>query len=188
MDVQPIRTQPPSRWEWTQQRETAAALLALGELSVEQIADAVGCDRNTLWWWRKSPEFAARVKEHLATVRAAVMQEGIAQKANRIRALEDRWRRIQSVIEERAAFYANHEDEEVRTAPGVRSGLLVRRVRVVGNGRSAREVVEYEADTALLREMRSIEEQAAREVGDWSEKPEREFTPKLYVDVRMDLI
>jgi len=36
-------------------------LIAQGDLSMEKIAVAVGIDRNTLWWWRTAPDFAARV-------------------------------------------------------------------------------------------------------------------------------
>jgi hypothetical protein len=69
---------------------------------------------------------------------------------------------IAGVIAERAA------DPDMANVPGGRTGLLVRRVKVIGSGDNAREVCEYEVDTGLLKELRELEKQAAVEAGQWS--------------------
>ena len=60
----------------------------------------------------------------------------------------------------------------MQNVPGGRAGLLVRRVKSIGAGENAREVVEYEVDTALLKELRELERQAAQEAGQWATKHE----------------
>lgn len=184
MDI--VKTLPPARWEWTPQREQAASLLALDQITDTEIAAQVGVDRNTLWWWKQSPVFAAQVKSIADLVNESVMQEGIAVKANRIRHLNERHHKLRQIVDERAEHFASHEDQETREAPGVATGLLVRQIRVVGTGRAAREVVEYVVDTALLREMRSIEEHTARELGQWTDRSEVLVNQKLYIGVDID--
>lgn len=156
----------PLTFAWDERRERAAAHLARGELSVEEIAGDCGVDRDTIWRWRKSPIFRARVTLHLSTYRDELLKIGVADKAERVSALQDRHARLQRVIEERAEAAAS--DPEARATPGALSGLMVRQVRVTGSGRSAERVDEWVVDTALLREMRSIEEHISRELGQWS--------------------
>ena len=65
---------------------------------------------------------------------------------------------------------------------GGSTGLLTRSVKAIGAGKFTRFVDEYRVDTALLRELRELEKQAAIEQGQWSEKREIEFKGQL--DVR----
>lgn len=181
-----VKTQPPANWVWTHQREQAASLLALDQLTDNEIAAQVGIDRNTLWLWKKSPEFAGKVRSLAELVHESVMQQGIAIKANRVRHLNERYQKLRQVVDERAAHYSSHEDPEVRDAPGVTTGLLVRQIRMIGTGRAAREVVEFVVDTTLLREMRAIEEHTAREMGQWTDKNETAVNVKAYINIDMD--
>jgi len=70
-------------------------------------------------------------------------------------------------------YYATPEGV---TAAGARTGLLVRTEKVIGSGANARIVQEYAVDTALLKELRETEIQAAKELGQWSERQEVEVT------------
>ncbi len=90
----------------------------------------------------------------------------IAEQWERVRALEDRWRRLRQVIAERAA------SAEMQGVPGGTTGLLTHTVKGIGSGDHFQAVDEYAVDTNLLRELREIEKQAAQELGQWTEKHE----------------
>ena len=130
----------------------------------DEIADRCGVSRPALRRWKARPEFRARVDEHLEAYRRAVLRHGVAVLERRVAALDDRWRRMLRVIDERA------EDPDMRNVPGGSTGLLVRRVKGLGRGDSSRVIDEFSLDTALLRELREHEKQAARELGQWAER------------------
>jgi hypothetical protein len=85
----------------------------------------------------------------------------LAVRDNRLAAQQDRHNRMRLVMEERAADMAE--------VPGGKSGLLVRQIKQIGNGDSAREVEEYKLDAGLLSEFREHEKQIAQELGQWQE-------------------
>jgi hypothetical protein len=156
----------------------AAQLLANGELGDGEIADRLGIARSTLWHWKQRPEFTALIDEHLARFREEVRRRGLANLERRVRALNDRWNRLQRVIEARA----DHPD--YAEAPGGTTGLLVKSVKQIGVGRDAREVEEFTVDAALLKELREHEKQVAQELGQWAEKHEvrSDQTGKLVIE------
>lgn len=170
-------------FEWTSQREDAAAMVAGDRQADDVIADKLGINRATLYRWKQEPEFAARVEEHRKAWREHVRNHGIADREARVRALNERWGLLQQVIQERAL------DEGMAGIPGGKSGLLVRQVKLVkvlaealpgiigSDGvlsptKLTQEVAEYAVDTGLLAELRAHEKQAAQELGQWSEKRE----------------
>lgn len=120
----------------------------------------------TLIRWRDLEAFTARVQALQDAMAAAVVSEGIALRTKRVAALNDRWNRMQRVIAERA------EDPAVAYVPGGSTGLLVHTVKMIGGGRDATTVDEYAVDVGLLKELRAHEEQAAKELGQWTEKQE----------------
>jgi len=167
-----------TEFQWNGRREEAASLLAQDVLTDEQIAEKVGISRRQLANWKLVPEFAAKVASIVEETRQALQRRGIAERQNRVNALNDRWDRMQRIIAARA--------EEYRNVPGGETGLFVREVQLVKvyNGGddpgdeddvlySAKKFVEIERfsiDTGLLKEMRAHEEQAAKELGQWAEK------------------
>lgn len=142
----------------------AAQLLADGELTNNAIAERVGVTYQTLWNWRQHEDFAALVRENLARFRDDVRRRGIATPDRRVKALNDRWMRMQRIIEARA------DDPEYAEAPGGSTGLLVMTMRQIGSGEDARLVREFAVDVGLLKELREHEKQAAQELGQWTEK------------------
>ena len=165
---------------WDESRRESAQLLADGKLTDQEIADRAGVARTTLWRWRKHPEFAAEVEGHLEAFRSEVRRRGIADRERRIKALNDRWNRLQRVMEERA------DDPSMANVAGGRTGLLVHNVKSVGFGETAQIVDLYEIDAALLKELREHEKQAAQELGQWVEQSKVEQTTKAYVAVGPD--
>lgn len=158
------RTSPPFRWN--KPRLEAAQLLAEDELTDDEIAQKISVDRKTLYNWRQHPDFTARIKGLVDELGNASRRYAIAHRNRRVRWLNDRVERMHSVIRDRAA------DPTMADVPGGPSGLMVRQVKVVGGGDQARVVEEYYVDTALLKELREHEKQAAQELGQWVEKKE----------------
>jgi hypothetical protein len=135
----------------------AAELLAEGSTDARDIARQVGVSYWTLWAWRQRPEFCRLIQDRREFYETEALTHGVALRHQRVRALNDRWQRMKQLIEERA--------KDMADVPGGSSGLLVRQVKGVGEGDRFREVEYYTTDHGLLREMRQLEEQAARELG-----------------------
>ncbi len=191
---------PTRNFTWNPARVRAAELLAADTATDEAIAVSVAVSRRTLGLWKRIPAFAARIEERRAAQRAAIEDEGIADKRRRIACLNERHGLMARVIAARAQEHA--------AVPGGDTGLLVREPKLVKvydvkHGRSGgaaddealtptgrvQIVHEYAVDTALLAELRATEKQAAQEAGQWTEK--RELTGKdggpLRVETRPDL-
>ena len=144
----------------TKQQIDAAALVAEDAQTDEEIAASVGVDRRTLTRWKHDEDFIAEVRRLIEEYEKQILHVGIAQRRKRLDALNNRWHRMQKVIEARAV------DPAHAVAAGGDTGLLVRDVKG-----AAGEIVEvFAVDTALLKEMRETEKQAAQEVGQWVEK------------------
>jgi hypothetical protein len=155
-----------SSFAWTRKTERAALLVAQDDLADRAIGAACGVTERTIERWKQHPEFAARVQEHRDAWREAIKAKGIAERQNRVDALNDRWHRMHQVIEERA------EDAATAHVAGGSTGLIVRDVKGVGKGEDFQLIDIYSVDTGLLKELREHEKQAAQELGEWSEKRE----------------
>jgi hypothetical protein len=151
--------------EWNEHLERAALLVAQDSLSDEKIADELGISRKTLHNWKTDAAFVERVNQIVAEIQEKIVARGIAEKQNRIDALNRRHKLMEEVIGARA--------KNLSSVPGGgKTGLLVRQVKGIGKGEQFQVIEEYAVDTGLLKEMREHEKQAAIEVGQWSEKHE----------------
>jgi hypothetical protein len=165
--------------QWTERHENAAKLVAEGELSNVAICARVGISSSTLNVWKKRPEFAARVDELVEAFRIAVRRRGIAILERRVDALHDRWARMQRIIEERA------QSAEMIGVPGGTTGLVMKVTRAAAS-ENTDATVDYVVDTALLKELREHEKQAAQELGQWVEKKKVDQFTKAYITVGPD--
>lgn len=184
-------------FRWTMQRERAAVLLAENDLSDAQIAESVGTGRSTLSTWKRRPEFMARVGEHVAALTASVLRYRIAKRRHRVRTLDELHDKALDVIRLRAERYGAMlgDDPEVVAIQAARSisgpvapgeaatGLLVEKEAVNNAGH---RTVEWSVDAALVREIRAIQEQAAKELGQWVERSEGELTTRMVQIVGVD--
>jgi hypothetical protein len=148
----------PQPFVWTEQREYAAAQLAKGPVTMTKVAADLDVKRHTIAEWRKHPDFAARVDSHVEAFRAAMLAEGVADKAYRMHVLQTRHEQIAQVFAERAS------DSSMEGVPGGTTGLLIRKLRGVGKGQEYKVVEEFEGDTGLLAAERDTLEQAKREM------------------------
>ena len=179
-------------FRWTAKREEGALLVAQDELSNEEIAKRMGVSRQALDKWKRQPEFGERVAALVAAMAEAVKGRGIAERQNRVAALNERWNRLWRVIEARAAQYAD--------VPGGDTGMLVCQIRVVrvggtGDGERVRDrgftqIAEYAVDVGLLKELREHEKQAAQELGQWDgdRQDEAALLVREYVGVAVDQV
>lgn len=150
---------------YTKKHHEAALLLAEDELTDEQIADRVGIHRQTLANWKKDSGFAGLIGDQVGRLNAAMLRLPIAKKRERLKTLNTLHQKAMQVIEERAA---DMEDEATATG----TGLLVRQIKIVRNGDDVTVQREYVVDVALMREIRALEEQASKELGQWVDKSE----------------
>jgi transposase-like protein len=143
-------------------REQAAQLIAEGRYEQAEIAETVGVERMSLYRWRKDPKFGARVDEFRRELNEAALKRAVARRQYRVNTLANRHSELLTVIEERAA------DPDLAKIPGGSTGLMVKTYKVSGETVMA----EYAVDTAMLRELRGIEEAVAKELGQLVEKRE----------------
>lgn len=157
---------------WSNASTEAAQLLAVGELTNEEIAERVGVHTSTLWRWRKNAAFSARVEEHLEEIRAEIRRRGIGVVERRVDAFDRLWNKLHRVIADRA--------DDMKGVPGGSTGLLVRKFKTLGSGENAKTVEEYAVDTGLISEIRELGKQAAQELGQWVNRSNVEQTVKSY--------
>lgn len=168
--------------EWTATRERAALLVAQDELTNDAIAAECGWKAaKTVERLKGHPDFAARVEEHRDAWRAEIRAKGIAEVQNRVDAANDRWERMQRLMDARAVQHA--------AIPGGDTGLLVATPLLVKifdavqdeaedahdvlTPRRQTEIVyEYAFDRALLAELRAHEEHAAKQLNQLTERKE----------------
>jgi len=150
--------------------QAAAVLVAEDRFTDLEIARRAHIHRSTLAKWKTHPDFIALVSEYSDTLTAQAMEHGIARRAVRLGVLQEAHNHLLQVIEDRAAA------PEMQGVPGGKTGLLIRTEKVIGFGESARTIEEFTFDRAVLQELRAIQEQAAKELGQFVEK--RELTGK----------
>jgi gas vesicle protein len=157
-----------TKFNWTDERRLAAQLLAMNEKTDEQIAAECGVTRRMLAYWKKHPEFTARVNEIVQQTADKLLKQGVRLKENRLAKLQGMLDRMAALVEARAKDLGkprtDDDGEETEEIAGGGTGLLVRD----NKGKDWRPV--YKFDAALLREFREYLKQAAIELGEWTEK------------------
>jgi hypothetical protein len=170
---------------WNAKRHRAAILVAEDDLPDHAIAKEVGIGKRTLEDWKAHPDFMAQVGGHIGQLQASALKFSIAKRHKRVGDLDKLYRKAMDVVELRAAQYCGEADtpaEAARrifrngTVPEAVTGLLVKKESISGNGIIS---TEWAVDTGLLKEIRALQEQAAKELGQWVERSESEQTTTI---------
>jgi hypothetical protein len=103
----------------------------------------------------------SRVADLRREIKTSYIHLQITERDERLKAAQERWDGMREVIQARKTGDYSR---------ALKTGLLVRRERVIGTGKNAKLIEEYEVDTALLDAMASLEKQVAIETGQWTEK------------------
>lgn len=150
-------------------RELFARLVAGGKSATQAYIEAgfskTGAEQSACRLL-KIPEVDKRVREVQSEIGSKLEKATIRDINERIREYERRWDRMRTVIEERAVA------PEMQQIAGGRTGLLVRTEKGIGSGEKAVIVEEFAVDTGLLREIRELELQVSKELGQFVEKHE----------------
>ncbi len=164
-------TSKPKAIRWTKKSREAAQLYAEG-VPIYRICERCKITHGTMEKWIEHPDFkrhAALCGKKISTEMARI---SIANRVRRLQKMDRRHQLLEQVIEERA------DAPEMANAPGGKTGLLAHDVKVVGRER----VDVFAVDTAMLKEMRELEKQAAIEAGQWNENT----TPLLQEEAMRD--
>lgn len=145
-------------------KEKAAQLIAKGNLTIEEVAESIGVTRETIYQWNREPEFTARIAQLQQRIKDKLETLLISQKFYRQLTLQEQLLSLQQIKDARAAKL------NVPAEEGGESGLMVRRLRMIGSGENATTVEEFVVDTAFAKEVRETLKQAAQEAGQWVEK------------------
>lgn len=148
-------------------RLRAARLIAENDMSLEDVAEAVHISIETLYHWREETVFRAAVKDFASEIDRAALRVAIAKKSKRLLDYDDMARRMALLIEDREAAYSSDD-----SVIGGRSGLVVKTIKSIGQGRNQQIIETNEFDAALIREWRELRKQAATESGGIVERHE----------------
>lgn len=170
-------------FRWTGERERAAVLCAEDAKPDRAIAAELGIHPNTLKQWRKHPDFQSRIDVELDEIRKEALRLPIAKVTERVKTLDALREDLFRVKDERAEEWAvlaqelggKPETQKVfdemfgglgtRVPAGAGTGLVVRQVKMIGSGPTARVVEEFGIDTSLFDRILKAQEEAARELG-----------------------
>lgn len=151
----------------TARQRQAAALLAEGSQTEARIAAVLGINEVTLWRWKRLPAFARQVETEAAAIVAKMRADSIADRNVRVTGAIERHQLLQRVIDARATYYTQREaDGDKTVAPGAATGLLASRPKPG----KFRNTEEYRVDVGMLKEMRELEVQVAKDLGQWEER------------------
>jgi hypothetical protein len=109
----------------------------------------------------------SRVSELRREIESSYIRLQITERDERLKAAQERWEGMREVI---------HARKTGDWSRALKTGLCVRKQRIIGAGKNAKIIEDYEVDTALLDALASLEKQVAIETGQWSEKQDIDVT------------
>lgn len=175
------------------QEQRAATHIAEGLLPLRQVSLVTGLSQARLTLLSsQDPDFQDQVSFLREEFAARVLSTGLALRAVRQERLNERARLLDRLLSERAmvALPPGPEnpfhDPDSLGVPGASTGLLVKTLRSVGSGPMAQVVDEWQLDRPVLRELAELEQQAAREAGQWRDVKVVESTTKAYIGIRIE--
>ena len=150
----------------SKRREMAARYVAEDELTDTEIAEKLGVTQRTLERWKRQDNFRARVNTLVNVYADRFLEQGLARKGQRLQVLNDLHDRMLRVIAERA------NDPSIAEVPGGKTGVVTRMLKGIGKGDDFQIVEVFEVDTGTIREIRGVQEDVAKELGQFISKHE----------------
>ncbi len=138
-------------FEWDEVADRAARHAAEG-MPPTLICQNLGLHPHVFESWMTNTEFRLRIRQYLEILSEHVMLSGLANRAHRLIAANERWAAQKTIVAQRAK--RAKEDPEVAKVPGAETGWV-------------NEKGEY--DAPLAKEMRDTEKHGAIEAGQWNE-------------------
>src|SRR5690349_10111989 len=132
----------------------AGRMLAEDKLSDSEIALQCRITRRTLIRWKREPAFQRIIDAQLTLSSQHAETELFRERQYLIAGLDACWENMKQIIRIRA------KSPEMKGVPGGQTGLLRRKGQ-------ARGVANYELDRPLLMEMRKLEVEASKLLGQW---------------------
>ena len=176
-------------------KEYAAVLLADDSLSDRVIADRVGVSRQAIQRWKKTPDFIAMIQANIEELTAAMLPVAIANKRIRLEMLQDLADGMQAVVRHRKERYVAEVADADSAVNATRrffgdatpaesmTGYMVKQETLNNAGK---KTVNWALDTGLIRELRAVLDDAAKEVGQRVEK--REETQRIEISMMVKRI
>jgi len=112
----------------------------------------------------------SRVSELRREIDSSYICRQITERDERLKAAQERWGGMREVIQARKTGDWSR---------ALKTGLCVRKQRVIGTGKNAKIIEDHEVDTGLLDTMAALEKQVAIETGQWTEKQGVEVTGQI---------
>jgi hypothetical protein len=146
-------------------QQKAAMLVAQGA-SNGQVAAEVGVSLRTIVNWKRDAGFQAAVDGALRPWLDQMRAREIADREKRLERLNADRLRLMHIRDARA------QDPAVQAIPGGKTGLVIRcgRRKLDLLGQVIEETEEYKVDYRMLERLESMEEQAARDLGQRDQK------------------
>lgn len=169
----------------TGRQARAVRLVAEDEKSNQEIAQTLGVSRSAIDLWKTQTHFQEAVSAHIAKLQQNLERYSIARKDRRVAILDELLTRGLEVKKARAIAYKDK-------APGGHTGLVVRQIRTVGVGETAKTVAEWSVDTGFIASMTSLLKAAKEETGklelDININLAEELRDLLQIPIRVDVI
>jgi hypothetical protein len=155
-------------------------LIAEDALPDHEIAQLVGVTKRTIERWKKNIIFAERVQEISKELIANALKHKLARIDRRIGFANDVHERLWQIIQARSV------DPELANVPGGTTGLIRKKLKCVGQGNNQAMMESYDVDFSLIRELRAIESQVAKEMDRVSKTEEHKTITNCKTDDATD--
>ncbi len=163
-------TDEQTSFNWNEVSEEAARLVAECRLGFPAIARRLGVARETIWRWRKHPEFQARVDAIHAEQMADLRRFGHLDSTRRIKNLSTRYAQLHEIAEERAeSDFDEHYNKGggfptyFPKPPGYDTGLLLVNREINPRGMVS---LKIQLDKALIDAMLELDKRLAQYNGE----------------------
>jgi hypothetical protein len=164
-----VDPQSPAAISDNSRQGRAAILVVADELTDDKIAEELKITRRTLARWKNEPAFRAKVQEIrdelLRRAEEAMYELSIAKKHERVAVLNDLQDKHLESLRLRAERYEPLiSDQSLNADPPAEAatGLFVRKETINAAGFKS---IEWTYDGSLIKSIQSLEDQAARELG-----------------------